>query len=220
MITVWRRSETKVNCLLGRMRTCFPPEIMEMIIIHLTHDLGTLKACALTSRSWYIVAASHLHHTLTLGKRPRFIVDKRNRPFIHDNLEPLSRLHELGLMPLVKEVRAEQWGDNRWFVPQAFSNRDLGYFSALTNVRTLKIQRMEVYRFVLDIEHYFGHLSPTLRSIKLFYPSCTPLQLSHFLSFFSSRMISRSSGSTDTYLTQPSPTQSSSHSPHRDFRGG
>lgn len=88
-------------------------------------------------------------------------------------------------MPLVKEVRAEQWGDNRWFMPQAFSNRDLGYFSALTNVRTLKIQRMEVYRFVLDIEHYFGHLSPTLRSIKLFYPSCTPLQLSHFLSFFS-----------------------------------
>ena len=32
--------------------------------------------------------------------------------------------------------------------------------------------------------HYFGHLSPTLRSLTLYAPRCTALQLSHFISLF------------------------------------
>ena len=168
---------------------------------------------------WYIAAVPHLHHTLTLGKKPRFVVYERKRPSIRGDLEPLSRLHELGLAPLVKEVRAEQWGGNRWFVPQAFSSRDLGYFSALTNVRTLRIQRMEIHRFVLDIEHYFGQLSPRLRSIKLFYPRCTPLQLSHFLSFFPSLDDIEIMG-VDRHIPDPTiPVRSSSNSPHRNPGG-
>ena len=80
----------------------------------------------------------------------------------------------------------EQWrGSGCWFLPQAFSHRDLDYFSALANVRTLKIQNMEIHRFISTIERYFEHLSPTLRSITLYDPCCTPPQLSHFLSFFS-----------------------------------
>lgn len=74
---------------------------------------------------------------------------------------------------------------NPWFGPQALSSRGLRHFSAFTNVRTLRFEELEIHRFMPDIERYFGHLSPTLRSITLFNPYRNPRQLSHFLSLFS-----------------------------------
>jgi len=149
-----------------------------MIIAHLTHELGALEACSLTCRSWYIAAAPHLHNTLTLtGGGPDAHSDRR--------LEPLSKIHKLGLIPLVKTIRVGKWpGTSCWFIPQAFDRLSLRYFSALTNVHTLQLQYLEIYRFIPDIERYFGHFSQTLRSITLYDPCCTPRQLSHFLSLF------------------------------------
>jgi len=188
MITVWRRGKAKVNRLLvnappemrtTRESTCpLPYEIVEMIIAHLTHNLEALKACSLTCHSWYIVAVPHLHHTLRLGSGRHSVT--RNK------LKPLFRLHELGLTPLVREIRVRQFSCSRpWFVPEEFSRRTLRYFSAFTNVQTLQLGELEIYRFVPGIQHYFQHFSPTLRSITLSYPRCTPRQLSHFLSLFS-----------------------------------
>jgi hypothetical protein len=159
--------------------TCrLPYEIVEVIIAHIAyfdHNLRTLKACSLTCHSWYIAAVPHLHHTLTLTHRKFHTT--RNR------LKPLSKLHQLGLMPLVKELRVNQW-NNIWFVPKNLSRRDLAYFSALTNVHTLSSQYLDISFFMPDIERYFGHFLPTLRSIALFQPRCTPQQLSHFFSLF------------------------------------
>ena len=121
--------------------TCrFPCEIVATIVVCLTSDLDALKACSLTCRSWYIVTVPHLQHTLTLrGDAPTFTHGELNPPSTRDKLGPLSKLHELCLMPLVKEIRVEQWGGaGSWFVPQTFSRRDLGYFSTFTNVHTLK----------------------------------------------------------------------------------
>ena len=154
-----------------------PYDIVEMIIAYLTHDLNTLKACSLTCRSFFTAAAPHIYPPLTLtGARPEF---GRSR------LEPLSRLHEQGSMRRIREIRVRQGGGlSSWLVPHGFSGLDLYHFSALTNVHTLKIQNLEVYRFVPDVEQYFGHFSPTLRSIALYDPCCTPRQLSYFLSLF------------------------------------
>ena len=182
---VWHRSKVKVNRLFGNEPpvTCstnelthpLPHEIAEMIISHLIHDLRTLKAYSLTCRSWYIVAVPHIHRTLVLG---------RSSP--HDGLEPLSGLHDSGLMPLVQEIRVERLrGVGGWFVPQAFGRRKLRYFSTFANVHTLGLQRVDIYRFFPYINHYFGQFSPTLKSIVLSEPRCTPRQLSHFLSLFS-----------------------------------
>ena len=186
MLSLWHRTKAEVNRLLGNAPTdtstthgsaCnLPYEIVEAIITHFTHDLYTLKACSLTCRSWHAVAVPHLHHTITFkGCTPSVTRDK---------LTPLSKLHELGLIPHIKKIRVNQpWGIG-WFVPQAFDHCDLHYFSAFTNVHTLELQKMELYRFIPDAKHYFGHFSPTLRSIVLSNLHCTPLQLSHFLSLF------------------------------------
>ena len=152
-----------------------PHEIAEMIIAHLIYDLRALKAYSLTCRSWHFVAFPYIHRTLVLG-----------RSFPHDGLEPLSRVHELGLAPLVQEIRVERLpAVDNWFVPQAFGRRTLRYFSTFANVHTLGLQRVEIFRFFPHIERYFGQFSPTLRSIVLSDPHCTPQQLSHFLSLFS-----------------------------------
>ena len=190
ILLVWHRGKAKANRLLANMppeartthestrRFPLPYEILEMITAHLTHDLRALKTCSLTCRSWYTLVVLHLHHTLTITGNS----DGPSRR----GLEPLSKLHELGLIPLVKELRIRRrpstgsWG----FGPQAFGPRDLGYFTALANVQFLRFHDLEVNRFLPGVERYFGHLSPTLRSISVSDPRGTPQELSHFLSLF------------------------------------
>jgi len=40
--------------------------------------------------------------------------------------------------------------------------RDLRYFSAFTNIRSLRIKNLEIYRFIPGIERYFEHFSPSI----------------------------------------------------------
>ena len=188
MTTIWDRSKAKISRLLGKVpaevwstheSTCrLPYEIVEMITAHLTRDLRTLKACSLTCRSWYSATAPLLHHTLTL------VGDGHETN--GSQLEQLSKLHELGLVPLVKEIRMKQSrGDlSPWFAHWAFNDSHLSYFYTLANVHTLRLQELDIHLFIPGSERYFGHFSPTLRSITLFNPRCTPRQLSHFLSLF------------------------------------
>ena len=195
MMTAWHRGRTGLNQLLGnttpetrttherilqsqQSQSPLPYDIVEMIIAHITYDLPALKALSLTCRSWYITAFPHLHHTITLVEDTHITT--------RDKLDPLSRLHELGLAPLIKEIRVNQPGDRyAWFVPGEFSRRDLHYFSAFANVHTLKLQNLDIFRFIPHLKRYFVHLSPTLRSIILDEPRCDPQQLSQFISLFS-----------------------------------
>ena len=151
-----------------------------MIIAHLARHTRTLKACSLTCRSWHTATLPHLRHTLTLGGDPHGVT--------HNQLGPLYRLHELGQIHLVKEIRVRQLcgaDSGGWFGPWAFTSRDLRYFSAFSNVQTLRFEKLDIYQLIPGIGRYFEHFSPTLRSITLFKPHCTPRQLSHFLSLFS-----------------------------------
>jgi hypothetical protein len=207
---VWRRGKANINRLLGNppldaprkthtahgASSRLPYEIVEMIIAHIAHDLDALKACSSTCRSWYIAAVPHIHRTLTLTDGTRSITDGTHsitdgtrsitdgtRSITHRELKPLSQLHQLGLVPLIKEIRVYQQRGN-WLAPQAFSPGDLTHFSAFPNVQSLRLQYLENSHFIPGIEHYFGHLSSTLRSIALLEPTCTPRQLSYFLSLF------------------------------------
>lgn len=195
--TAWHRAIVKVIHLLGNAPPDgyathepirpFPYEIAEMIVANLIADIGNLKAFSLTCRSWYFVAAPHLHHTLTLKMQTAVSTDSQpNPPPNRDGLEPLVKLHELGLIPLVGEIRVEQARFlASWFVPRGFDRRSLRCFSAFANVHTLRIQRLEIGTFTPGIERYFKQFSPSVRSITLYDSQSTPQQLSHFLSLFS-----------------------------------
>jgi len=184
---VWYRGKAKINLLLGytspetlvtdKAPFPLPHEIVEMIIDHLIYDLRALKACSLTCYSWYIAAVPHLHHTITF----------REGTFgaARAGLKPLPKLHELGILPLVREVRVYQSRESRWLMPSTFSRRDLRYFSAFTNVQKLRLERLDISSFTPGVAQYFGQFTATLRSIALFAPYCTPRQLSYFLSLFS-----------------------------------
>ena len=182
MENIWQRGKTKATNLLGVMvsrahatQESTPPlpyEIVEMITAHLVHDIPALKACSLTCRTLYAVTVPYIHHTLTLGRG------------IGGKLNPLSELHELGLMGFAKEIRVKQLPDGSWFTPEALSSFNLRHFSAFANVHTLRLQRLEIHRFIPCTGRHFEHLSPSLRSIMLFKPRCTPQQLLYFLSYF------------------------------------
>jgi len=71
-----------------------------MIIAYLTRDIDALKVCSLTCRSWRTLTAAHLYHTLTFGGS--------GPSTTYGKLKLLSKLHELGLMPFVSEIRVVQ----------------------------------------------------------------------------------------------------------------
>jgi len=185
MMIIWNLGKAKIDRLLRNAPPTtlnaresdprFPYDIMEMIMAHLDHSHDALKACSLTCYSWYTAAVPHLHHTLILRDRS----DKSRA-----KLKPLSKLHELGLTSVVREIRVVECR-KFWFIPQAFSSSDLRHFSAFVNVQDLTLDWINIPHFIPGIERYFGHLAPVLRSIVLHYPYCTPRQLSHFLSLFS-----------------------------------
>ena len=98
---------------------------------------------------------------------------------------PLVAFHQLGLLPLVRKVEFRRGISKRpWVVPDIFDSRNLDHFSALVNIQDLTIADLVFSRFASGIEKYFGHFSPTLRSIALVYPMGHPRQLLDFLALF------------------------------------
>ena len=186
VVMVWHQGKARISRFLNDTSSKtyeytfpLPYGIVEMIIAHFVDDFDNLKACSLTCRCWYIAAVPHLHHTLVLRDES---LDQ-----VRGGLKPLFKLHKLRLLPLIKELQVTQLGGPPvgWFMPPAFSRNDLRYFSALTNIHTLKLQRLNIPHFAPRLKHYFGQFSPTLRSISLCYPLCSaPRELSYFLSFF------------------------------------
>ena len=150
----------------------FPPEIVEMIIAHLEHDIPTLKACAATCFCWYNIAVPRLHRTLILEARD--FGKHQNR---HPN--PLPSLFKLGLLPFVQQLQfrgvVPMW--DQWIVPAVFESRNMQYFRAMVNLQELKIGNLDLSLFLAGLRQYWGHFSPTLRSVALSHPNGTRRRL-------------------------------------------
>jgi len=147
-----------------------------MIIAHLTYDTPTLKACAATCSSWYYVATPHLHHTLALRQ---WSTDISRR-----HLNPLASLDKLGLLPFVNKVQFEKALSVPWVVPAVFNPKSMQYFRALVNLQDLAIADLDFSKFPAGLGEYFGHFSPTLRSVALSCPKGARRQLLDFFRLF------------------------------------
>ena len=188
---VWHRSRARIKQLFSKaaspetptacssLVTKLPLEIVEIIIAHLIYDTDSLLACSLTCYSWYIASVPHLHHTLSVRPGSWSLPQKFGWP------TPLQNASRLGLLPLVKRfwVHATLSCDDR-FSSKRFNRRILSQFSAMTNVRDLRIDNMDIPSFMPRVRRYFGHFLPTVRSLALGSPGGSRRQIIFFIGLF------------------------------------
>ena len=160
-------------------------DTLKNIIAYLDDDIQSLKAVSATCHSWHLSAIPRLHRTLVL-KEPR--LDPTNGGF-----KPLEKLHKMGALPSVEKLWIQTGllfdfclrpAPDSWLSPREFDRQTLRYFSALTTVQHLQIEGFDLSKFMPDVERYFGHFAPTLRSISLTISSGTQRQLLYFLALF------------------------------------
>ena len=153
-----------------------PQDILEIIIADLGDDICALKAFSITCHSWYLAVVPRLHHNLTLVERP---LDPAR-----GELKPFAKLHKMDLLPFVKKLWIRATSFDPWLLPRKFDKQTLQSFSALTNVKQLRIERFDLSKFMPGVERYFGHFAPSLRCISLTISSGTQRQLLYFLALF------------------------------------
>ena len=153
-----------------------PLEIVENIITYLVYDMRSLRMCSLTSCSWYIAAVPHLHRPFIIGSK------YRDKKYMWPN--PIRQKHRLGLLPLVKKLRIYNYSSTVWVQKKLFSSRTLRQFGTLTNVRDLKIGQLDIPSFTPNIQRYFGHFVPTLKSLTLALPKGSHQQIIFFIGLF------------------------------------
>jgi len=157
--------------------TNLPLEIIEVIVVHLIHDIYSLRACCLTRYSWYIAAVPHLHNSLITHTGPG------DRKFRWPN--PLHRMHTLGLLPFVKILWIRGGDcDELGFSPKRFNCRVLRQSFESTNVQRLMIEHLDIPNFMPRMQGFFGHFLPTVRELALKKPKGTCRQITHFIGLF------------------------------------
>ena len=102
----------------------------------------------------------------------------------HKYLSTLASLHKRGLLSFVKQVQFKRGTSLHSRVPFVFDSRSMQYFRALVNLQDLAIADLDFSMFAAGVEQYFGHFSPTLRSVALSCPAGTPRQLLDFFRLF------------------------------------
>ena len=180
---VWHRARVGIRRMYsegvssGGPATRLPLELVEMIIEYLIYDMRCLRACTMTCHSWYIIASPHLHRSLTISITPR--VRKSGWQ------ETLQHMHTLGLLPSVKRLWVAGCKmDTVGFCPGLFNSSTLNRFSALTNVRELEVEFLDIPKFIPHIQRYFKHFLPTLTSLSLTAPRGSDRQIVYFIGLF------------------------------------
>ena len=157
--------------------TRLPLEVVEMIIAYLIYDIRSLRACSMTCHPWYTAAVPHLHHALLVD------INSLDRKFQWS--DPIRNMHVLGLLPLVKLFSIRRGGHSKvGFSPELFDRHTLRQFSALTGIRTLWIDDLDIPSFMPMIRQYFGHLFPTVQFLTLREPKGSHRQNIYFIGMF------------------------------------
>lgn len=94
-------------------------------------------------------------------------------------------LHKLGLLPFVKQLQFEKaLFTVPWLATALSDSQSVRYFGALVNLQGLAIADLDFSKFPVGLGEYFGHFSPTLRSVALSCPTGTRRQLLDFFMLF------------------------------------
>jgi len=150
-------------------------ELVQEIMAYLSDDKHSLRTCSLTCYSWYIASISHLHYAL--------VVDPNlSGEFQWPN--PLLHMHALGLLPLVEVVWIRGRRSPRAFSSELLDNRILRQFHALSNVRQLMIEYLDIPTFMPSIRRNIRHFLPTVQHLSLREPKGSRRQIIYFIGLF------------------------------------
>ena len=94
-------------------------------------------------------------------------------------------MHKSGLISLIKkfQVYGKSY-DANGFSPRLFDCHILQAFSALINLQELGIDYLKIPEFMPKVWQYFGHFSPTVRSLALREPKGSRRQIIYFIGLF------------------------------------
>ena len=94
-------------------------------------------------------------------------------------------MHTHGLLPLVKCLWVYGCNDdNVGLSPMLFNYRTLRQVSALTNVQELEVEYLDIPNFIPQVQRYFKHFLPRLRSLRLSEPRGSDRQIMYFVGHF------------------------------------
>ena len=134
----------------------------------------------MTCYLWYIATVPHLHYTLITDDTALRSWDKK-----YQWPTPLRKSYNLGLLPFAKRLRIHLYGHpSNGFTSERLGRCAMRYFSALTNLQELGIHSLDIPSFMPNIQRYFGHFSPTLRSLALVTPEGSCRQILYFVGLF------------------------------------
>lgn len=133
-----------------------PRDLVDMIVSYI-YDFNTLLSCSKTCHSWYFAVLPSLHYSLTTSYTGNSGPGERSIP--------LQESYGLGLLSLAKRfsILTEDWGGST----QRFRKCNFGYFSALQNLRELRIDNPLVPSFVQNVEQYLDRFPPAVESLSL-----------------------------------------------------
>ena len=147
-----------------------PREIVDNILSFLPEDL---KACSLTCRALFSAARELIHRKVRLATwkvyRSPGLVDRiaakvlRGQGVHEEHMRYLSIAGKRGLLGYARELII---GIGPSFTPEALEVY-LPHFLSFSRVRTLRIHRFDLKRFLPIFERYFAQFMPTLRSLHL-----------------------------------------------------
>ena len=159
-----------------------------MVVAYLIYDMCSLQACSLTCYSLYIAAVPHLHRALTVDTNS-YVYGLQARPptdFFSQWFNRILHMNELDLLPFVKKLRiCRTFSDyGREFYPELASYSLLDKFSALSNVRELSIEYLDISTFTQRPQPLFRHFLPTVQSLALTTPKGSHRQIIYFIGLF------------------------------------
>ena len=150
-----------------------PREIIEDILGFLHKDIKTLKACSLTCRALFSAVRGLIHRKVRLAtwkvyRPPRFVDRLVARVFqdrrLHEvHMRYLSMAGKRGLLGCARELIIDIGPS---LTPETVEVY-LQHFLSFSKVRTLRIRRFDLGRFLPIFERYFTQFVPTLRSLHL-----------------------------------------------------
>jgi len=109
-----------------------------------------------------MTALPYLHHTLTLRRE--------HWDLARGGLIPFRKLDKMRLLPFVKRLWIKHCYVDPFLPLEIFNAEGLAYFSALTNIQELGLDRLDLRVFVPQAQLYFGPFVPRLRSLALVSP--------------------------------------------------